>query len=611
MTQIVYPQAKRGDRRWGAVGRLSAAVDERALRAVVAVVAIVQAGVLAVLARRGSWLSDDVDLLVEGSRGFAPSELFAPANDHVVPGLRFVYAIFAKTAPLNHDLTVAWRFVVQALAIYLFGRLLLRLLGTSWWVVAGTALYAATPLSMPSFMNLSSGISNLQVHVFGLLVLHATLDWFDAHKKRALLVGPVAVLGSLLFWEKSALILATALTLALYQRRTTMRSWVGAAWPFAVALAIPVVGFGLAYLSFRKEDSGSWPGLGTSVELLGETALKTLAPAAVGGPWQWTAPSPPYSLADPPTAAYGLGLAVLVAVLALAVRRAPRTLWLWAATALYLPVIVALVAYGRYAFFGSVLTMNYHYWSDLAIPFLLALVLTLHDGLPRLASRPLTAIPALAVLIAWLAGAGVSYAGFARTWDDNPSKPYFANLRAELEAGPANLWDTDVPGGVLTLLSPDRRISPILEMSGWPARIQTADGEPRIVDEEGHLRPARLAFTADAVIPKKRENALCGLSLSDGRAVELRLTAPITPARWFARLSYYSSTEHDLRVELVDRDDVTEIPSRVASWPASSLTAAYYGPSRTTGADTVRITAPDGASVCLGGVRIGIPVVDE
>lgn len=602
------------DRWWGAVGRLSAAVDERGLRAVVAVVAVVQAGVLGVLARRGSWLSDDVDLLVEGSRGFAPSELFAPANDHVVPGLRFVYAIFAKVAPLNHDLTVAWRVVVQALAIYLFGRLLLRLLGTSWWVVAGTALYAASPLTMPSFMNLSSGISNLQVHVFGLLALHATLDWFDGRRKRALLVGPLAVLGALLFWEKSALILVTALALALYQRRTTLRSWLRTAWPFAIALALPVVGFGVAYLAFRKDDSGSWPGLGTSVELLGETVQRTLLPAGVGGPWRWTAPSPPYSLADPPVVTFWLGLVVLVALLALAVRRAPRTLWLWAAVAIYLPVIVVLVGYGRYAFFGSVLTMNYHYWSDLAIPFVLALVLTLRDGLPRVASRPLTAVPALALLVAWLAGAGISSAGFARTWDDNPSKPYFTNLRADIDAagGSANLWDTDVPGGVLTLLSPDRRISPILAMSGWPARIQTADGEPRIVDDEGHLRPARLAFTSDAVMPR-RENEICGLSLSDGRSVDLKLSAPVTPARWFARLSYYSNTEHALRVELLDSDSdtVTEVPSRVPSWPASSLTAAYYGPSRSTGADTVRLTAPDGVNVCLGGVQIGIPVVDE
>src|SRR5215207_2982163 len=237
---------------WGAVARLRATPDEAQLRTIVVMIAVVQAGVLGLLARRGSWLSDDLDFLVQGSRGFAPHELLTPLNDHIAPGLRFVYAVFAKVAPLNHDFTVAWRVVLQALAITLMGLLLLRLSGASWWVVSGTLLYAGTPLSMPSFMSLSSGVNNLPSHVFGLLVLHATLDWYAGRRHRAVAYGPLSLLVSLMFWEKSALILLTVVALALYLRDRPLRSWVRQTWPFGLALAAPVVAFGILYAVHRR-----------------------------------------------------------------------------------------------------------------------------------------------------------------------------------------------------------------------------------------------------------------------------------------------------------------------------------------------------------------------
>src|SRR5687767_648296 len=120
---------------WGASGRLRAAPDDAVLRIAVVAIAVVQAAVLGLLARRGSWQSDDLDFLVQGGKGFAPSELPTPVNDHIAPGLRFVYAVFAQVAPLNYDVTVAWRVLMQAIAIILFGFLLLRLLGPNWWAV--------------------------------------------------------------------------------------------------------------------------------------------------------------------------------------------------------------------------------------------------------------------------------------------------------------------------------------------------------------------------------------------------------------------------------------------------------------------------------------------
>ena len=218
---------------------LPTAPQTSVLRGVVVAIAVLQSIVLGLLARRGSWLSDDLDFLVQGSRGFAPAELLTPVNDHIAPGLRFVYAVFAAVAPLDHDFTVGWRVVMQAIASSLMGLLLLRILGSSWWVVAGTLFYALTPLSMPSFMSLSSGVNNLSAHVFGLLLLHATIDWYDDHRRRAVAYGPLSLLITLACWEKSALILVTAVALALYLRTDPIRAWLRRTWPFAVALAVP------------------------------------------------------------------------------------------------------------------------------------------------------------------------------------------------------------------------------------------------------------------------------------------------------------------------------------------------------------------------------------
>ena len=108
---------------------LPTAPQTSVLRGVVVAIAVLQSVVLGLLARRGSWLSDDLDFLVQGGRGFAPAELLTPVNDHIAPGLRFVYAVFAAVAPLDHDFTVGWRVVMQAIAIVLMGLLLLRILG--------------------------------------------------------------------------------------------------------------------------------------------------------------------------------------------------------------------------------------------------------------------------------------------------------------------------------------------------------------------------------------------------------------------------------------------------------------------------------------------------
>ncbi|MEI8406106.1 MULTISPECIES: hypothetical protein [unclassified Kribbella] len=584
------------------ISGLPTAPESSVLRGVVVAIAVVQAAVLGLLARRGSWLSDDLEFLVQGSHGFAPAELLTPVNDHIAPGLRLVYAIFAEVAPLNHDFTVAWRVLMQAAAIVLMGRLLLRVLGPTWWVIGGTLFYALSPLSMPSFMSLSSGVNNLSAHVFGLLLLHATIDWYDGHRRRALAYGPLSLLISLACWEKSALILFTAVALALYLRDEPFRGWLRRTWPYAAALTVAIVAFGTLYLTQGNPSSGRLPSFGNLVDLAGN-AFEVPLSALAGGPWSWADTGIPMSIASPPAAAVVTGGLVAGVLLLTAWRRDRRALLLWGSVVVYVVVTLLLVAYGRFALFGVVITLHYHYWSDLSIPLTLAVVLSAKSlRLPRF-------VPALA-LCGLLAGVVVSDAGFARTWADNPAKAYFANVRAELDrAGPnVNLWDTAMPSPIVNVLMTDTRLSPVLRMTGIPFQLQAPGSEPLRVDETGNLRLSPLAVWSRGE-PASTSNSFCNLLLrgTEPLTVPLKSTqAELATAEWFVKAAYFADRENQVSIELVDADgNVAAMPA--AKWPAG-LGSMYFGPSRRITATEVRLRSSDPATnLCVTNLEIGLP----
>jgi hypothetical protein len=593
---------------WGATGRLRAAPEEAVLRVAVVAVAAVQAIVLGLLARRGSWLSDDLDFLVQGGKGFAPRDLLVPVNDHIAPGLRFVYAVFAHLDPLNYDLTVAWRVLMQALAIGLMGFLLLRLLGNSWWVVTGTALYALAPVSMPSFMSLSSAVNNLPAHVFGLLVLHATLDWYSGRRRRAIAYGPLAVLISLACWEKSGLILATALALALYLRKAPLRQWLRQSWPLGASFGVPIVAFGILYLTHGDPSKGKLPGFGDLLELLARSFAVPVE-ALAGGPWRWQSLGTPFGLADAPSGAAVAGVVVLGFLLLAAWRTDRRALLLWGSLLVYVLTTWLLVSYGRFESFGGVFPLHYHYWSDISIPLTLAVVLTARSVRPRVAVARLAPAAVAVCLVAWTAGVVVSGAGFAQNWGRNPARDYFANVTAGLDdAGPSvNLWDVSMPTTISTILSDDNRLSPVLRTAKIRFRLQGPGGDPYLVTETGNLQPATLFAWA-----KTNTAGEC--------ATQLHGTTPLTqplvstgldygPTRWFAKLAYVGGPEvPDVQVELLDADgNAVPMPIPEADWP-SGLSTMYAGPSVPIKATAVRLRLTDPAAhLCLGGFELGLP----
>ena len=395
---------------------------------------MLQSAVLGLLARRGSWLSDDLDFLVQGGRGFAPAELLTPVNDHIAPGLRLVYASFAEVAPLNHGFTIGWRVLMQALAITLMGLLLQRILGSNWWVVIGTIFYAITPLSMPSFMSLSSGVNNLSAHVFGLLLLHATIDWHDGRRRRAVAYGPLSLLISVACWEKSALILVTAVALALYLRTDPLRDWLRGL--VAVRRRSHRADHCLRHPLPDARQSVERPAARPRQAARAHSAQLRRAAVSTGRrPLDLGRRGQSMSVATPPVAAFALGGLVANVLVADAWRSGPAC--------------AAAVGVGRRLCSGDgaprVLRTLPWVRVDLhrAYPLVRSLDPT-HSGCGAVV-RTVSCWQAVVPVACLVVGVVVSDAGFARGWGNNPAKAYFATVAAELDRGGQegkSLWNT-------------------------------------------------------------------------------------------------------------------------------------------------------------------------
>jgi hypothetical protein len=354
-------------------------------------------------------------------------------------------------------------------------------------------------------------------------------------------------------------------------------------------------------LSHGSPSSGRLP-TGQLLELLARGFRVPLS-ALAGGPWTWEGSGQSFSFAAPGIAEILVGAVVAGVLLLAAWRRDRRALLLWASVAAYVIVTVLLVSYGRFALFGDLFTVHYHYWSDLSIPLTLAVVLAARSvQLPRL-------VPVLA-LAAFVAGVVVSDAGFARTWAQNPAKAYFATVTAELErAGPdVNLWDTAMPQPIVNALMPDIRLSPVLRMAGIPFRLQEPGREPLLVDETGKLRPAQFAVWSRGE-PTSRSNPFCNLLLhgTEPLTIPLRSTqSQFAAADWFGKAAYFSNRENEVSIELLGADGkVAALPA--ARWPAGVGTV-YFGPSRRITASAVRLRSSDPATnLCVENLEIGLP----
>lgn len=350
----------------------------------VGTVTAVQGVVIAAMALAGYFYLDDVDMTAEAAKHpFNWDYVTLALNDHLTPGLRTVYWLSAHFAPYDNDATVLGRVLVQALATLLMGYLLGQLFGPGRVALLGLGLYAFSPLLVPSLLSLSSGVNLLPTHVGILLLLIMHIRYEATREPRYAVFGALGVLLALLFWEKAALSVALPpLLTVLYLTSGGLRARLDAlrrSWPAWLAYLIPVVGFFAYFVLGDYPKAGSSPKLTDAWDITWDAWLHSLGPTLVGGPWTWfTSDLVYYSAASPGPVATVAGQLAALVLTVLAIRRnGVPAVRAWLLPAVVLLGSAMLLAAGRFEYVGVILARNFHYFSELSIPLVLAVVLLL------------------------------------------------------------------------------------------------------------------------------------------------------------------------------------------------------------------------------------------
>jgi len=601
---------------------------------VAAAIVTVQALVAAGLAAPGWFYQDDIDYAAQAAdRPLDLDYLFTANNDHLTPGLRLAYWLMAHLAPYSHGPTVLARVALQVLATALFCRLLVRLLGWRPLTLAGLAAYAFTLLTLPSFLSLSSAVNLLPAHVAAILLLDSHVRFQLTGRLRYAIGGAAALAVGLLFWEKVALagLLLPLLSLLVLTEggarervAATLARWGG--W---LVYLVPVVAFfGYYLLADYYGQVGSSPQAGAAVDLAAVSWFQAVTPALVGGPWTWYAAADTYvSAASPPLAGAVLAQVALAALLFVAARRnGPGALAVWSLPLVYLVATSIVLAIGRYDQFGSLVGRIYHYFSDLAIPVVLAAVLSLAPPRPSevlarcgrvsdLVAPPLplpaswpTRLLALLAVVAYAASFAFSAAGFERRWMQSPARSYVETLRAELRAAPDTvLYDTQVTPRVLTLLSANHSVSRLLAPLKLDVRFDDRTGgvEPKVVDDEGHVTDSAFLPAAQSREDRRR---FCSHYLDRAGTLVVPLDRPLPAGDYFFRIDYIAQRSSPVQVRAGSGGSTVD-PVRGSD---AELRAGLNGAlvqTRGQPVDRLEVTSANSAiRLCVTHVTAGYPV---
>lgn len=608
-----------------------------AVPASAAAIAVTDAAIFALIASRGSWYADDLDFLAVGkANSLDLGYLALPINDHLMPGLRLVYWAFAHLAPLDYSATVAFRVVLIVVADAAMYRLLVLLMGRRKLVLAPLAFYAFIPLTLPSDLSLSSAVNLLPTHVAGILLLDACVRFVATRRVMYAALASLWLLVGLCFWEKSVLILGTAVLLLLgfimpgrWWRRVVDLCRLWQLWaPIAVALAM----FGAAWLSTRDAGEITGRDLGGPSQALSIAKvawLESVAPALLGGPWRWwTEEGHLLGLADPPAlGVVAAQFAVLIGVV-FGVRRCGRR-------ALLAPLMVgafimgtsASLALGRATTFGTVPAVHFHYWSDLAITLTVAVVCAWirldREAIAARATDPPAArdrranrsviLPSLDVVRPYCAVVALAMlsvlitdSAFARTWDDNPAGAYLDRVEQQLAERPGTvLYDMPLPTELLSpFLAQYHRLSGLTPMMDVNVEYNIA-ADAHLVTDDGTIVPAEIDPYVRH-LPGDPDG--CTYLVQGTRRIVVPLTGHTGPNMWFMRIGYLSNPSAAVRIAVADGLNPPIELTTTTSWPAG-LNAEIITTPPNTDFDRVIIKGlQSDVNLCIGDVTVGLPV---
>ena len=509
----------------------------------------------------GGWFYSDDFLLLEKTvdEPFRPDVLMRPHDSQLMPfGIALAW-VASHAGPFAWTLTATLTLAIQVVAS-LSCYLMLRLVfGERLGILAPLALYLFAAMSPDVVMWWAASLNGLPIQAAFFLLVSAVVVW--ARRRRAL----AAV------WAVLALALAAAsgprglvmvvpvgvfMTLFLSPGgRWFTKPWtvVRLHWPFVVPLAAVAAGYLTVYALTTPSPVaavGDAPALQIGRQLIGTAWL----PSLVGGPWQWQLVADPVSVAAPPRAAHIAAVVVVIATLAVLVRRNPRPA-LAALTMLAAQLLVTWLAivFGRGLQVGEIAALLTRYLADtLAVttlalglatmPVLAAGAPAFRRDLPAPGSLSLPRRFVLAGMAAvMLAGAVASTFAYVAPWHrDFPAREFVANARATIAADPAPVADVEVPELVqLPIHYPHNLPSHLLAPYGDVVQTSKSGNDLRILDDRGRSRQA--AITGGPVVDPGDEEG-CGLRI-DSRPRQVALTRADMDQFPWTSLNYAASAD--------------------------------------------------------------------
>lgn len=592
----------------------------RRVLAIAAVLVVVQLVIRGIVAARSYFYWDDLRLLASsGDHSLLSLDFLLHDHDgHLMPGAFFLAGAATDIAPLNWALPAITLIALQAIASLCVLRLLWVILGPRPTILIPLALYLFSPLTLPSFAWWANGLNQLPLQAGIALATAEAILLYRTGRNRHAVVGAVAFLVALLFFEKSVVIPFVAfVAVALLARTAGTRRPIRAAARKAAKLWIPslvvLAGWAAVYLT-RVNPPLSTDNLSSAPEMLHHGTSLGLLPALFGGPWSWDRwpPSPPW--ATPPVALVVIAWLLLLALIVGNHLRRRRIAWVWPAVAVY-----ALASQSAMILIRAVdgtafeLAQTLRYVADTGL--IVSIALAIIDQAPRRAAhpafRPVLSVRTRPVItavagVAFLVGSLWSTYTFDQRWQDNPADAYLHNAKAAL----ATHQDTPLlsqPVSIWVLLPVAAPYNQSSEIFGpLRDRPEFSDSTPdlQMLDDDGHLVPAQVSWTRSiqqGMVPE------CGtrvtgdaIAIAPDIAGTLTLSQPVINWEWTAQLNYLSNRDGIIEVSMADGEPVT-VPV------ARGLGTAYVR--LIGGGDSVHVSAvtPD-LNLCFGGGPLGAVV---
>lgn len=575
-----------------------------------AALVVLHLGVRTVVAFGGYFYWDD--LILVGRAGtqplLSPSYLFTDHDGHVMPAAFLLGGTITRLAPLVWAWPALSLVVLQAIASLALLRALWVILGWRPVLLVPLCFALFTPMGVPAFAWWAAALNYLPMVAAMAWVCADAVLLTRTGSRRYAVSGAAALVGGLLFFEKSAVIpFAAFAVVALVFHVQGDPAAIRMAWhrgrPLWLTAGGIVAAWSGLYLLVVDQRRWSWDPAMTW-DLLWRSVTHGIVPSLVGGPWEWQRWAPASPWAVPPVTVRALGWATLTAVLVVSLLRKQRVGLVWLTAAGYAVACqVPIYLMRSSAYTALELAQTLRYLPDLVV--MLAVLTAAGLSAPNrptagwLDANARRRVVVAALGSAFLVSSLVSTKTFLASWQDNPTKSYLRNAVAGLAraraSSPAPILDQEVDPLILQrVVGPQNLASHMFALITDRPAFSGSTDRLRMLNNAGDIVDAQVTWVRTI---KPGQQPQCGYFVAPDAPVNMPLDGPLLPADWTAELNYLANTEGSLVLSLP-----VGAETRVAVKPG--LNRVYVrlsgaGDAITARADTAALT------VCLASGPVG------